>query len=85
MYNDIHVYAQTYIIMIHQSPQTGNAMKQREINMILSNNEATRSKSDEGESFVNLRILDVGEYKISIWIYIGTYLQYDIQTHYYCV
>ena len=23
----------------------------------------TRSKSDEGESFVNLRILDVGEYK----------------------
>ena len=41
-------------------------MKQREINMILSNNEATRSKSDEGESFVNLRILDVGEYKESL-------------------
>ena len=40
-------------------------MKQREINMILANNEATRSKSDEGESFVNLRILDVGEYNIS--------------------
>jgi hypothetical protein len=33
-------------------------MKQKEINMILSNNSAT---SDGGESFVNLRILDVGE------------------------
>ncbi|KAL3772100.1 hypothetical protein ACHAW5_004938 [Stephanodiscus triporus] len=35
---------------------TGNAMKQKEINLILSNNAAT---SDGGESFVNLRILDV--------------------------
>jgi len=50
------------LLFIHYF-QTGNAMKQREINMILSNNEATRSKSDKGESFVNLRILDVGEYK----------------------
>jgi hypothetical protein len=33
-------------------------MKQKEINLILSNNAAT---SDGGESFVNLRILDVGE------------------------
>ena len=36
---------------------TGNAMKQREINMILSNQNATSSGG--GESFVNLRILDV--------------------------
>lgn len=36
---------------------TGNAMKQREINTILANNAAT--SSDDGESFVNLRILDV--------------------------
>lgn len=36
---------------------TGNAMKQREINMILSNNAAT--SDDDGKSFVNLRILDV--------------------------
>ncbi|KAL7500555.1 hypothetical protein ACHAWT_008376 [Skeletonema menzelii] len=35
---------------------TGNAMKQREINTILSNQNAT---SAGGESFVNLRILDV--------------------------
>jgi len=35
---------------------TGNAMKQREINMILSKNSAT---SANGESLVNLRILDV--------------------------
>jgi inosine triphosphate pyrophosphatase len=35
---------------------TGNAMKQREINIILSNNAAT---SADGESLVNLRILDV--------------------------
>ena len=33
-------------------------MKQKEINLILSNNAAT---SDGGDSFVNLRILDVGE------------------------
>ncbi len=38
------------------SLQTGNAMKQREINMILSKNAAT---SADGESLVNLRILDV--------------------------
>lgn len=36
---------------------TGNAMKQREINTILSNHGATSIK--DGESFVNLRILDV--------------------------
>lgn len=36
---------------------TGNAMKQREINMILSNQNATSAGG--GESFVNLRILDV--------------------------
>ena len=36
---------------------TGNAMKQREINLILSNNAAT--SSHDGESFVNLKILDV--------------------------
>ena len=36
--------------------QTGNAMKQREINMILSKNAAT---SFDGESSINLRILDV--------------------------
>lgn len=41
--------------------QTGNAMKQREINMILSNNAAT---SDHGESFINLKILDVGKWCI---------------------
>jgi hypothetical protein len=41
--------------------QTGNAMKQREINMILSNNAAT---SDNGESFINLKILDVGKWCI---------------------
>ena len=35
---------------------TGNAMKQREINTILSNHGAT---SEDGESYVNLRILDV--------------------------
>jgi len=35
---------------------TGNAMKQREINLILSNNAAT---SNDGESFIDLRILDV--------------------------
>ena len=35
---------------------TGNAMKQREINTILANHGAT---SADGESFVNLRILDV--------------------------
>lgn len=35
---------------------TGNAMKQREINLILSSHGAT---SSGGNSFVNLRILDV--------------------------
>ena len=35
---------------------TGNAMKQKEINAILSNHGAT---SSDGSSFVNLRILDV--------------------------
>mmetsp|Transcript_9016 Transcript_9016/g.19063 ORF Transcript_9016/g.19063 Transcript_9016/m.19063 type:complete len:283 (+) Transcript_9016:52-900(+) len=35
---------------------TGNAMKQREINLILSSHGAT---SSDGNSFVNLRILDV--------------------------
>jgi len=35
---------------------TGNAMKQKEINLILSNNAAT---SNKGESFIDLRILDV--------------------------
>ena len=34
-------------------------MKQREVNTILSNNAATSTA--EGETFVNLRILDVGE------------------------
>jgi hypothetical protein len=33
-------------------------MKQKEINLILSKNAAT---SDDGGSFVNLRILDVGK------------------------
>ena len=36
---------------------TGNAMKQKEINMILSHHGAT--SDHDGESFVNLRILDV--------------------------
>lgn len=33
-------------------------MKQKEINLILSNNAAT---SNKGESFIDLRILDVGK------------------------
>jgi hypothetical protein len=36
---------------------TGNAMKQKEINLILSRNGATAD--GDGESYVNLRILDV--------------------------
>ena len=46
-------------------------MKQREINMILSNNAAT---SDHGESFINLKILDVGKCVYTSYIYIILYL-----------
>ena len=64
--------------------QTGNAMKQREINMILSNNAAT---SNHGESFINLKILDVGKcvymhiHHIYIYIYIHNIISVNWIVH----
>ena len=52
-------------------------MKQREVNTILSNNAATSTA--EGETFVNLRILDVGENVIVMFYVLFLFLLFFSQ------